>query len=179
MEYKGATIAAILIFGLLFSAAIVVFFIENPLETDNGKPGSKFKPVKVSGNIPAPTPNVRDKDANPDFITTPSGLKYRILRKSDGIKPKPEYAVAVAYKGWTDDGNVFDQSYTKEEPYFALNSPWGVIKGWIEGLQFVGEGGMIELEIPPELGYGQGGQGKIKANSTLHFEIEILKVIKE
>lgn len=178
MEYKGATIAAILIFGLLFSTAIVVFVMENPPE-ENGKAASSFKPVKVSGQIPAATPDVRDKDADPKFITTPSGLKYRILRKSDGVKPIPEFAVAVAYKGWTDDGKIFDQSYTKSDGYFALNSPWGVIPGWIEGLQLVGEGGMIELQIPPDLGYGQNKQGSIKANSTLHFEIEILKVIKE
>ena len=53
-----------------------------------------------------------------------------------------------------------------------------VIKGWTEGLQFIGEGGKIKLFIPAELGYGQRGTGSIKPNSTLIFDIDLVKVNK-
>ena len=57
---------------------------------------------------------------------------------------------------------------------FALSQ---VVKGWTEGLQFVGEGGMIELEIPAELGYGAQGQPpSIPPNATLHFKVELLSI---
>jgi len=52
-----------------------------------------------------------------------------------------------------------------------------VIPGWTEGMQLVGEGGMIELTIPPNLGYGSRGAGRdVPPNATLHFLVELIKV---
>ena len=83
--------------------------------------------------------------------------------------------VKVNYHGWLDGGKVFDSSYERKDPIsFPLN---GVIKGWTEGMQLVGEGGMIELEIPSSLGYGDRGiPGTIPGGATLHFLVELLKV---
>lgn len=120
-------------------------------------------------------PGAPDADAPQEFTETESGLKYRILRKSDGKKPTASDTVTVHYKGTFEDGSVFDSSYERGEPaQFPLN---GVIPGWTEGLQLIGEGGMIELEIPPELGYGPNGMpGAIPPNATLHFVVELIKV---
>jgi len=117
-------------------------------------------------------PSVIDPDAPTEFTTTESGLKYRILRKSDGRKPTASDRVKVDYSGWLDDGTIFDSSYERREPItFGLSN---VIPGWTEGIQFVGEGGMIELEIPSELGYGRRGQPPtIPPDSTLHFKVEL------
>ncbi|MEX2173475.1 MAG: FKBP-type peptidyl-prolyl cis-trans isomerase [Pirellulaceae bacterium] len=116
-----------------------------------------------------------DKDAPKQFTKTASGLKYRVLRKSNGGKPKATDTVKVNYHGWLDNGKVFDSSYEREEPIsFPLN---GVIKGWTEGMQLVGEGGMIELEIPANLAYGDRGAGAdVPPKATLHFLVELLKV---
>ena len=116
-----------------------------------------------------------DKDAPKKFSATASGLKYRVLRKGTGGKPKATDNVKVNYHGWLDGGKVFDSSYDRGKPAeFPLD---GVIKGWTEGLQLVGEGGMIELEIPFELAYGERGRPpKIPPKATLHFLVELLKV---
>jgi len=116
-----------------------------------------------------------DANAPKAFTKTASGLKYRILRQGSGGKPKASDRVRVNYHGWLDNGKKFDSSYDRREPIaFPLN---GVIKGWTEGMQQVGEGGMIELEIPPELGYGSRGAGAdVPPNATLHFLVELLKV---
>ena len=116
-----------------------------------------------------------DEDASKEFKTTDSGLKYRILRKGDkDAKPTAENRVTVHYKGWLDDKTIFDSSYRRGETIsFALR---GVIPGWTEGLQLVGKGGMIELEIPPELGYGRQGGGPIPPNATLHFLVELFEI---
>jgi FKBP-type peptidyl-prolyl cis-trans isomerase FkpA len=120
-------------------------------------------------------PGPQDPDAPTDFTTTPSGLKYRVLRKGTGPKPTKSSQVVVNYKGWLDDGTVFDQSYGREP--FIFSPSGGVIDGWLEGVTYVEEGGMIELEIPPELGYGaQGAPPVIPPNATLHFIIELIQV---
>ncbi|TWT76706.1 FKBP-type peptidyl-prolyl cis-trans isomerase FkpA precursor [Planctomycetes bacterium CA13] len=119
-------------------------------------------------------PSKIDSDAPTEFTTTGSGLKYRILRKSDGRKPKPTDNVMVDYAGWLDNGSEFDSSYASAKPAtFRLNQ---VIPGWTEGMQLIGEKGMIELEIPPELAYGDAAQAKIPPGSTLHFKVELLEI---
>jgi FKBP-type peptidyl-prolyl cis-trans isomerase FkpA len=127
-----------------------------------------------------PLPNVQgagkiDADAPKTMTTTSSGLQYRILRKGTGAKPKAINQVEVNYHGWLDDGKVFDSSYKRGQSIsFGLNQ---VIPGWTEGMQLVGEGGMIELTIPPKLGYGsQGAGGAVPPNATLHFLVELIKV---
>ena len=120
-------------------------------------------------------PGPIDKDASSEFKTTKSGLKYRVLRKSEKQKPTAEDSVQVHYKGWLDNKTIFDSSYRRGE---KISFPLGnVIAGWTEGMQLVGEGGMIELEIPAKLGYGaRGAGGVIPPNATLHFVVELFDI---
>ena len=134
----------------------------------------------VAQDVPHPTlpkgAGAIDTDAPKAFTTTPSGLQYRVLRKGAGANPKATSKVKVHYHGWLDSGKVFDSSYQRGESIdFPLNQ---VIPGWTEGMQLVGEGGMIELLIPSDLGYGPRGTpgGPIPPNATLHFLVELLEV---
>jgi FKBP-type peptidyl-prolyl cis-trans isomerase FkpA len=129
----------------------------------------------MAGFSSAAEPGPTDKDAPKEFTATPSGLKYRILRKTDGDKPGKGNSVTVHYKGWLDDGTEFDSSYKRDETIsFPLNR---VIPGWTEGMQLVPKGGMIELEIPSNLGYGaRGVPGAIPPNATLHFLVELFDI---
>jgi FKBP-type peptidyl-prolyl cis-trans isomerase len=115
-----------------------------------------------------------DEDAPDELTPTKSGLYYRILRKSKGRRPGPGDSVLVHYRGTLDNGKQFDSSYDRGEPTpLDLNR---VIAGWTEGIQLVGEGGMIELEVKASLGYGATQNGSIPPNSRLHFIIELLKI---
>ena len=116
-----------------------------------------------------------DADAPKTFATTPTGLQYRVLRKGNGGNPKATNTVKVNYHGWLDDGKVFDSSYQRGEAIsFPLNQ---VIPGWTEGMQQVGQGGMIELVIPSKLGYGdRGAPPVIPPKATLHFLVELIEV---
>jgi len=130
----------------------------------------------MAADVPHPTlpkgAGTIDADAPKEFAQTPSGLKYRILRKGTGANPKATNTVEVHYHGWLDNGQKFDSSYDRNETIeFPLNR---VIPGWTEGMQLVGEGGMIELEIPSDLGYGpRGAPPVIPPNATLHFLVEL------
>jgi FKBP-type peptidyl-prolyl cis-trans isomerase FkpA len=131
--------------------------------------------ISMVDNADAAKPGPKDEDAPDEFSKTDSGLEYRILRKSDGKKPRKKDKVTVHYEGWLDDKTVFDSSYKRDETTsFPLD---GVIPGWTEGLQLVGEGGMIQLRIPSDLGYGPNGRpGTIPGGATLHFLVELKRV---
>jgi FKBP-type peptidyl-prolyl cis-trans isomerase len=84
--------------------------------------------------------------------------------------------VTVNYVGTLSDGTKFDSSYDRNQPFdFALGAGQ-VIKGWDQGVVGMKVGGKRKLVIPPDLGYGANANGKIPANSTLTFEVELLAV---
>ena len=107
---------------------------------------------------------------------TESGLQYIITEPGNDVKPAAADTVFVHYKGTLTDGTVFDESPKNDEGVRMLLNR--VIKGWTEGLQLIGEGGKIKLFVPSELGYGENGQSRIEPNSTLIFDIELVKVNK-
>lgn len=119
-----------------------------------------------------------DTKVSKAFTTAESGLKYRILRAGSKEKPRPQQRVQVNYVGWLINGRVFDSSYARGMPItFGLNQ---VVKGWTEGIQYCGKGGMIELVIPGYLGYGLQGQpgAGIPPNATLHFVVELIDILE-
>ena len=120
-----------------------------------------------------------EENAKNDSVTqTQSGLQYMVLKEGTGAKPGPTDEVTVHYTGKLLDGTVFDSSVERGEPAtFPLDK---VIPGWTEGLQLMSEGSKYRLFIPSELAYGSKGSGdKILPNSTLIFDVELIKVAKK
>ena len=99
-------------------------------------------------------------------------LQYTIISAGAEEKVAPQDTVWVNYKGTLLDGTVFDQN---DSTKFVANR---VIKGWTEGLGLLGEGGKAILYIPANLAYGERGNRNIAPNSTLIFDVEVLKVGK-
>jgi len=147
---------------LLLPALIAVASLTTPLmsQTSNLEQGQAFLKANAS---------------KPGVKTTSSGLQYLVLEEGKGKSPKATDTVLVHYKGNLLDGTEFDSSYKRNEPIsFPLN---GVIPGWTEGVQLMKEGGKIRLFIPSNLAYGsRGAGGVIPPDSTLVFDIELLKV---
>ncbi len=84
--------------------------------------------------------------------------------------------VVVHYVGKFTDGTVFDSSVDRNEPFPFVLGDERLIKGWNTGIEGMKEGGRRVLVIPPSLGYGSQQNGPIPPNSTLIFEVELLKV---
>ncbi len=116
-----------------------------------------------------------DDDAANNYSETLSGLSYRILRFSAARRPTGNSKIKVHYRGWFEDGQVFDSSYEKGQPAdFRMAD---VIAGWREGMQLIGSGGMIQLSVPPKLAFGVSGAAPaIPGNARLHFVIELVEV---
>jgi len=84
--------------------------------------------------------------------------------------------VTVHYIGTLQNGQQFDNSYTKGNPFSFTVGEGRVIQGWEQGLIGMKAGGQRILVIPPQLAYGANVVGPIPANSTLVFSIELVEI---
>ena len=110
-------------------------------------------------------------------ISLDSGLQYKVISKGDdnGATPKATDKVTTHYRGTLIDGTEFDSSYSRNQA--ATFPVSGVISGWTEALQLMHVGDKWQLFIPSDLAYGERSVGdKITPNSTLIFEIELIKI---
>lgn len=112
-------------------------------------------------------------------ITTSTGLKYADEKVGDGEEAKKGQVVRVHYTGYLTNGTKFDSSRDRGEPFEFKLGAGMVIKGWDEGVAGMKVGGKRKLQIPPELGYGKRGAGKvIPPDAELIFDVELLEIRK-
>ena len=115
-------------------------------------------------------------------ITTASGLTYEELTMGEGDEASAGDFVSVHYTGWLQnpdgsEGEKFDSSVDRDEPFEFSLGAGQVILGWDEGVQGMKVGGKRRLVIPAELGYGaRGAGGVIPPNATLIFDVELLEI---
>jgi peptidylprolyl isomerase len=118
------------------------------------------------------------KVKNPKTVKTASGLEYTIKEKGNGKKAQPGDKVVVHYTGKLTNDTVFDSSVSRGQPFTFKLGAGQVIKGWDEAFQILQVGDKATIKFGPELGYGERAMGKIPANSTLIFDVELLDVIE-
>ena len=123
-------------------------------------------PVSIA---PTPTPN-------PQSSNTSSGLIVEEIKVGEGREVKSGDTVSIHYTGTLQNGEKFDSSVDRGQPFTTKIGVGEVIKGWEEGVVGMKVGGKRKLTIPPDLGYGSSANGPIPANSTLIFELELLEV---
>jgi peptidylprolyl isomerase len=134
-----------------------------PTESTSAIAPSTSAPMKVTG-----TPT-----------TTASGLQYWDIAAGSGPTAAPGNTVKVHYSGFLTNGQKFDSSRDRGEPFSFPLGAGQVIKGWDEGVAGMKVGGQRQLRIPPDLGYGSAGaNGVIPPNATLIFDVELLGVGK-
>ncbi len=127
------------------------------------------EPGKESTDGPAPSAPRAEH-------TTASGLGIEEVRAGSGTVAEPGHKVVLHYDGTLEDGSVFDSSRERGTPFEFSLGAGQVIKGFEEGITGMRVGEIRRLRVPPELGYGATARGKIPANATLIFEIELLEV---
>ena len=116
-------------------------------------------------------------------IVTPEGAPPTELISQDIVKGKGPKAKAgdqltMQYTGYSwSNGQKFDASWDRGEPFQFQLGAGMVIPGWDQGLVGMREGGRRLLIIPPDLGYGEAGAGgAIGPNETLVFAVDLEKI---
>ena len=110
--------------------------------------------------------------------TTASGLQYSVKKEGTGAAIAKGDLASVEYEGRLTTGEVFDSNKGgKDFDVPVVDNT--VIKGWIEGLQLMKQGGEYTLYIPADLAYGNASPSpKIPAGSVLVFDIKVNAVRK-
>lgn len=126
-------------------------------------------------------------------VTDEAALKQALVKSFDGMESQQKLViddvkvgtgaeavagktVVVHYVGRLTNGQEFDSSKKRGEPFSFTLGEGRVIAGWEQGVLGMKVGGERTLVIPPQLGYGSQNVGPIPANSTLLFSIELLEV---
>lgn len=110
----------------------------------------------------------------PDATPTESGLYFISTKKGSGKNPKVGQKVKVHYTGMFLNGETFDSSVDRGQPFEFTLGQGQVIRGWDEGIAMMKKGGQAVLVIPSDLAYGPQGRGSIPPSSTLVFEVELI-----
>jgi FKBP-type peptidyl-prolyl cis-trans isomerase len=110
------------------------------------------------------------------FVSTPTGLRYHIVRrgKRTGKLPVDGDLVSFDYEGKLLDGTVFDSSFARGSPISGRVGEF--VPGFNEALKLMRPGDEWIVWIPPALGYGERATGPIPANSTLRFRMILRSV---
>jgi len=128
--------------------------------------------IEVTGDAgSAPTITI------PDDCTPPTTLLTKDLVTGSGPAAEAGDAVETNYHlvTWSDK-QVLDSSFERGETFTV--APLGqaqVIEGWNQGLVGIQKGTRRLLVVPPDLGYGAGGNG-IEPNETLVFVIDAVSI---
>jgi peptidylprolyl isomerase len=108
---------------------------------------------------------------------SPSGVFYRDSVVGTGATAARGNAIQVDYTLYLKDGQRLESSKDAGSGGFAFNLGAGqVIPGWDVGVPGMKVGGIRRLVIPSDYAYGPYGQGRIPANTTLIFDVELRAV---
>ena len=113
------------------------------------------------------------------IVTTPSGLRYKVLTPGTGPHPTNTDVALIGYEGRLRNGRTFDKQ--KQAPMPVA----GVVPGFSEALKLMNQGARIRVWIPSKLGYGaedqrdRQGNVVIPGNSPLVFDIDMMAFISQ
>jgi FKBP-type peptidyl-prolyl cis-trans isomerase len=169
--------------GIAVAVALVViifFFIFNGMSLFSKSATSQNAPVVASTTSTGSQPS-QNASAGTAGQAVANATQLQVTDEVVGTGATAETGdtVTVQYVGSLANGTVFDASANHGTTGFTFKLGAGlVIKGWDEGVVGMKVGGKRKLVIPPSLGYGPQDYGPIPGNSTLTFEIELVKVQK-
>lgn len=178
---KVPSIIALILLALILIG--VLFVINQPKVSAPSTSTSSQSAVKTSQMATNPTDKCITQNPKSTKIIPVDAEKLKQIKIEDikvgtGVEVQSGDIVCIDYKGTLENGTEFDQSYKRSQPFVTQIGVGQVIPGWDLGIVGLKEGGKRKLTIPADLAYGSRATGTIPANSTLIFEVELVKIIK-
>jgi len=160
-------VAFIIVIGIIGS--IIYILLRKPDST--GTLADAVKTAQVEKDKPvAESTTKQDSTTNKNMDTN----------TKETLSAKNGDTLVMNYTGRLTNGTVFDSNidpkFKHVQPFEFKLGAGQVIAGWDEGLLGMKIGEKKTLTIPPEKGYGAGGQGPIPPNSTLIFDVELVGI---
>lgn len=135
-----------------------------PVQSAAGKPCVAF-----DDTLPAGAPEVPVPVGDP-----PTELVVEDLAVGSGEPVQLGDQLTAQYIGVAcSTGKIFDSSWARDEPLQLTLTGTGLIEGWVQGIPGMQPGGRRLLVVPPDLAYGDAGQGDIAPGETLVFVIDL------
>ncbi|XP_006660344.1 peptidyl-prolyl cis-trans isomerase FKBP16-3, chloroplastic [Oryza brachyantha] len=140
----------------------------------------------AAGLPPEEKPKLCDADCenelgNVPMVTTESGLQYKDIRVGEGPSPPIGFQVAANYVAMVPNGQIFDSSLEKGQPYIFRVGSGQVIQGLDEGILSMKVGGLRRLYIPGPLAFPKGltsapGRPRVPPSSPVVFDVNLLYI---
>jgi FKBP-type peptidyl-prolyl cis-trans isomerase len=187
MSENNSKIPSIIALILLVLILIGVFFAvnqpkavapSNSTSSQSSVKSATTSPVATNPQDKCATQNSKLAKANPVDVEKLKLITIEDTKLGTGGEVQSGDVVCIDYKGTLLDGKVFDESYKRGQPFVTQIGVGKVIPGWDYGIVGLKEGGKRKLTIPADLAYGSRETNGIPANSTLVFEVELVKIIK-
>ena len=101
-------------------------------------------------------------------------FSVKIYEEGEGPTVTSGTPVKAHYTGTLLDGTIFDSSRDRGQPLSFTVGVGQVIKCWDDGFLQMKKGSKAIFTCPPEIAYGSRARGKIPANATLQFDVELV-----
>ncbi|EAZ07832.1 hypothetical protein OsI_30091 [Oryza sativa Indica Group] len=145
-----------------------------------------FDDALAAGLPPEEKPKLCDAACEKDLenvpmVTTESGLQYKDIKVGEGPSPPIGFQVAANYVAMVPNGQIFDSSLEKGQPYIFRVGSGQVIKGLDEGILSMKVGGLRRLYIPGPLAFPKGltsapGRPRVAPSSPVMFDVNLLYI---
>jgi FKBP-type peptidyl-prolyl cis-trans isomerase len=136
---------------------------------------AKEAAAKEAGQLEEVIAKLKQENPGKEVLKTASGMQYLVVKSGEGAKPAAGTTIQAHYTGKLVNGQVFDSSVQRGQPFSFPVGAGRVIKGWDEALADMKKGEKRVLILPPDLAYGsRGAGGVIPPNATLIFEVELV-----
>ena len=141
------------------------------------------QPTPENSRIDSPVKKISNEEIKKDSTPgrqlvkkrLPNGLEMEDISLGEGVRAKKGHRVGITFSGRLEDGTLFDEVKGNDIRYFTIGKR-EVLPGLDLGVEGISLGGVRRLKVPPPLGYGEKQQRRVPPNSTLIFEVKLVKV---
>lgn len=109
--------------------------------------------------------------------STVTGVQVEIKKEGTGNGAEKGDTVTVHYVGMLANGTKFDSSIDRNAPFVFTIGQNKTVKGFEMGIMGMKAGERRRITVSPEFGYGATKLPLIPVNSTLIYDVEMIKIV--